>query len=153
MPSISFLNSSEKISVHSLTHPAFSVLFADSGDCMEPWAVPSLLKYIIPYARVAHGNGCLTGAETTTSSVGEPAHHPLDQIGFYGFGQHLKPAICEKYHNPKNSRNACTGAASADDCGVMSLGHSQFRRFCDVVVIQIFSEFPTPGSCRVYYSM
>ena len=48
----------------------------------------------------------MTDAETTAPSVGEPAHHPLDRIGFYGFGQHLKPAICEKCHNPKNSDNA-----------------------------------------------
>ena len=38
--------------------------------------------------------------------VGEPARHPLDRMGFYGFGQTLKPMICEKCHNPKNSDNA-----------------------------------------------
>ena len=58
------------------------------------------------HARVAHCNGCLTGAETTAPSVGEPAHHPLDRMGFYSFGQTLKLAICEKCHNPKNSDNA-----------------------------------------------
>ena len=58
------------------------------------------------HARVAHCNGCLTGAETTAPSVGEPAHHPLDRMGFYGFGQTLKLAICEKCRNPKNSDNA-----------------------------------------------
>ena len=58
-------------------------------------------------------------------SVREPARHPLDRMGFYGFGQTLKPAICEKCHNPKNSKNTCTDATTADDCGVMSLGHSQ----------------------------
>ena len=58
------------------------------------------------HARVAHCNGCLTGAETTAPSVGEPAHHPLDQTGFYGLGQALKPVICKKCHNPKNSDNA-----------------------------------------------
>ena len=76
------------------------------------------------HARVAHCNGCLTGAVTAAPSVGEPAHHPLDQIGFYGFGQHLKLAVCEKCYNPKNSKNTCTDATTADDCGVMSLGHS-----------------------------
>ena len=72
------------------------------------------------HARVAHCNGCLTGAVTSAPSVGEPAHHPLDRMGFYGFGQTLKLAICEKYHNPKNSKNACTGTTPANDCGVMS---------------------------------
>ena len=76
------------------------------------------------HARVAHCNGCMAGAAATAPSVGEPAHHPLDQMGFYSFGQHLKPAVCEKCHNPKNSKNACTGTTPASDCGVMSLGHS-----------------------------
>ena len=76
------------------------------------------------HARVAHCNGCLTGAVTAAPSVGEPAHHPLDRMGFYGFGQTLKPAVCEKRHNPKNSKNTCTDATTADDCGIMSLGHS-----------------------------
>ena len=67
----------------------------------------------------------MTGAVAAAPSVGEPAHHPLDQIGFYGFGQTLKPAVCEKCHNPKNSKNTCTDATTADDCGVMSLGHSR----------------------------
>ena len=58
------------------------------------------------HARVAHCNGCVTGAVTVAPSVGEPAHHPLDRMGFYGFGQTLKPAICEKCRNPKNSDNA-----------------------------------------------
>ena len=80
------------------------------------------------HARVAHCNGCLTGAVTSAPSVGEPAHHPLDRMGFYSFGQHLKPAVCEKCHNPKNSKNTCTDATTADDCGVMSLGHSPERR-------------------------
>ena len=66
----------------------------------------------------------MTGAVAAAPSVGEPAHHSLDRMGFYSFGQHLKPAVCEKYHNPKNSRNACTGTTPANDCGVMSLGHS-----------------------------
>ena len=66
----------------------------------------------------------MTGTVAATPSVGEPAHHPLDRMGFYSFGQHLKPAVCEKCHNPKNSKNACTDATTADDCGVMSLGHS-----------------------------
>ena len=58
------------------------------------------------HARVAHCNGCLTGAVAAAPPVGEPAHHPLDQTGFYGFGQTLKPAVCEKCRNPKNSDNA-----------------------------------------------
>ena len=66
----------------------------------------------------------MTGAVAAAPSVGEPAHHPLDRMGFYSFGQHLKPAVCEKCHNPKNSKNTCTDATTADDCGVMSLGHS-----------------------------
>ena len=66
----------------------------------------------------------MTGAVAAAPSVGEPAHHPLDRMGFYGFGQTLKPAVCEKCHNPKNSKNTCTDATTADDCGVMSLGHS-----------------------------
>ena len=66
----------------------------------------------------------MTDAVTAAPSVGEPAHHPLDRMGFYGFGQTLKPAVCEKCHNPKNSKNTCTDATTADDCGVMSLGHS-----------------------------
>ena len=57
-------------------------------------------------------------------SVREPAHHPLDRMGFYGFGQRLKPEMWEKYRNPKNSKNTRTDATTADDCGVMSLGHS-----------------------------
>ena len=58
------------------------------------------------HARVAHCNGCLTGAVAAAPPVGEPAHHPLDQTGFYGFGQTLKPAVCEKCRNPKSSDNA-----------------------------------------------
>ena len=58
------------------------------------------------HARVAHCNGCLTGAVAAAPSVGEPAHHPSDQTGFYGFGQTLKPAVCEKCRNPKSSDNA-----------------------------------------------
>ena len=46
-------------------------------------------------------------------------------MGFYGFGQALKLAICEKCHNPKNSDNAVPARQSADDRGVMSLGHSR----------------------------
>ena len=84
------------------------------------------------HARVAHCNGCLTGAVTSAPSVGEPAHHPLDRMGFYSFGQHLKPAVCEKCHNPKNSKNACTDATTADDCGVMSLGYSQGIAHTDI---------------------
>ena len=80
------------------------------------------------HARVAHCNGCMTGAVAAAPSVGEPAHHPLDRMGFYGFGQTLKPAVCEKCHNPKNSKNTCTDATTADDCGVMSLGHSPTKR-------------------------
>ena len=80
------------------------------------------------HTRVAHCNGCLTGAVTSAPSVGEPARHPLDRMGFYGFGQTLKPAICEKYHSPKNSKNTCTDATTADDCGVMSLGHSHMSQ-------------------------
>ena len=69
----------------------------------------------------------MTGAVAAAPSVGEPAHHPLDRMGFYGFGQTLKPAVCEKCHNPKNSKNTCTDATTADDCGVMSLGHSRLQ--------------------------
>ena len=68
----------------------------------------------------------MTGAVAAAPPVGEPAHHPLDRMGFYGFGQTLKPAVCEKCHNPKNSDNVSTGTASADDCKVMFLGHSLF---------------------------
>ena len=53
------------------------------------------------HARVAHCNGCMTGAVTSAPSVGEPAHHPLDRMGFYGFGQHLKPAVCENATIPR----------------------------------------------------
>ena len=60
------------------------------------------------HARAAHCNGCLTGAVAAAPSVGEPAHHPSDQTGFYGLGQTLKPAVCEKCRNPKNSDNAAT---------------------------------------------
>ena len=67
----------------------------------------------------------MTGAVAAALSVGEPAHHPLDRMGFYSFGQHLKPAVCEKCHNPKNSKKTCTDATTADDCEVMSLGHSR----------------------------
>ena len=48
----------------------------------------------------------MTGAVAAAPSVEEPAHHLLDRMGFYSFGQTLKPAICEKCHNPKNSDNA-----------------------------------------------
>ena len=82
------------------------------------------------HARVAHCNGCMTGAVAAAPSVGEPAHHFLDRMGFYSFGQHLKPAVCEKCHNPKNSKNTCTDATTADDCGVMSLGHSPPDELC-----------------------
>ena len=67
----------------------------------------------------------MTGAVATAPPVGEPAHYPLDRMGFYGFGQHLKPEMWEKYRNPKNSKNTRTDATTADDCGVMSLGHSR----------------------------
>ena len=77
------------------------------------------------HTRVAHCNGCITSAETPAPPVREPAHHPLDRMGFYSFGQRLKPEMWEKYRNPKNSKNACTGTTPANDCGVMSLGHSQ----------------------------
>ena len=36
----------------------------------------------------------------------------------------MKPEMWEKYRNPKNSKNTRTDATTADDCGVMSLGHS-----------------------------
>ena len=77
------------------------------------------------HTRVAHCNGCITSAETPAPPVGEPAHHPLDQMGFYSFGQRLKPEMWKKYRNPKNSKNTRTDATTADDCGVMSLGHSR----------------------------
>ena len=37
------------------------------------------------HARVAHCNGCLAGAVATAPLVGEPAHHPLDQMGILQF--------------------------------------------------------------------